>query len=254
MQVLDGEREHRRRQQAWHQQRLETGCREDRRGVGAKSRRAVPAVVADDDRLAAAALVGEPRSQAGRGAADHGAVHPVRAGAQRAAQARRAERQRPAEPVCQLGVVPGCEQGAQFPDGCRVDLVVDPGEHGGVRAAHARAATSSMPKPGEVKPPPTNPSDARGSASAMSSGVLLGVVERFVAQRSCLVQGPGPPGVRRDAPDDRETKVRRAQAGVDEPRAVVRRTTTSTGTAGRVGAAANVPMRTHATRMPYRST
>jgi len=132
----------------------------------------VPPVVADDDGFAGVTLRDQPSGDAGGGPADDRAVHAIRPGAQRTAQAGRAERQRPAEPVGQFRLVTAGEQVEQFVRRRRIDLVVDPGLHlrAQVIGDHDRPATSSMPKPGVVKPPPTKPFDASdwpaGTASA----------------------------------------------------------------------------------------
>ena len=128
--VLHGEGEHRRGQHPRQEVGREPGGGEDRGRVAGEVERAVPGVEADDDRRAGLAVRGQPGGQPGGGAAHDGAVHPVRAGPQRPAQARGAEGERGGEPVGQLGVVAGVEQGLQLGRGGRVDLVGDPGPHG----------------------------------------------------------------------------------------------------------------------------
>ena len=77
--------------------------------ASANSSRAVPGVAADDHAARARRLrlaAGQPAGQRRGGAAHHRAVHPVRPGADRAAQPRGAELQPAAEPVGQLRRAP----------------------------------------------------------------------------------------------------------------------------------------------------
>ncbi len=225
-QVPHRERQHRRRQRRRQHRGLEAGGGEHRGRVVRELLRAVPRVVADDDARARRVPGGaQVRGQPGGGAAHDGAVHAVRAGAQRPAQARRCRRstarrtaprvrgrrRRRATPAAR--VRRRRRRRRRSRRARRSRRVTSP-------PRHHRVATSSMPKPGEVKPPPTNPSDGSGAAASSAVGVGLGVVARLVAERPPGGQVPGAAGVGRDAPHDREAERRRAQAGVDEPRAV----------------------------------
>jgi hypothetical protein len=86
---------------------------------------AVPRVASDHDVHRAAPVDQPSRDRRGR-RPHHGPVHPVRPGADRAAQSGRAERQPPREPVGQFRAVPAVQQGAQLRLVALVGVVVEP--------------------------------------------------------------------------------------------------------------------------------
>jgi hypothetical protein len=104
----------------------EAGGGHDLGGIPREIRRPVAGVETDHDRSAGKALVGQPRREAARCPAHDRAVHAVRAGPQRTAQARRAERQRSAEPIGELRFVPGVDQRLQLRGSGRINVVGDP--------------------------------------------------------------------------------------------------------------------------------
>ena len=105
--LADREGEEGRRQRAGHDERLEARAGHDLGGVAREDVGVVTGVEADHHGAAVAVEAGvlQVRSQAGSRAGDHDAVHPVRAGAEGAAQASRAELQRAREAVRQVGVL-----------------------------------------------------------------------------------------------------------------------------------------------------
>ena len=114
VEVPDREGQHRRRQRRRQHQHLDADRRQHRRRVAGEVHGLVPGVVADDHArrgVHAVELAEQVVGQAGRGADDDRAVHPVRTAAEPAAQARGAELEQPGEPVRQLvaGRRPGVE-------------------------------------------------------------------------------------------------------------------------------------------------
>jgi hypothetical protein len=109
--------EQRRRQRTGEEQRGQPGAAHHLGGVLGEHVGVVPCVVPDHDGAARGRpLVAEVRRQPGRGPDHHDPVHPVRPGAERAAESRGAELERAAEPVAQLG------------DGIRRSAVLDTGD------------------------------------------------------------------------------------------------------------------------------
>ena len=101
--LADREGQQRRRQRPRHHQRPEPGAGHHLGGVAGEDVGVVAGVVPDHDgRAGRGAVVLEVRRQAGGRAGHDDAVHPVGAGAERAAQAGGAELQRPGEPVGEL--------------------------------------------------------------------------------------------------------------------------------------------------------
>ena len=134
VQVPDREREQR-RGLLWRQQvHGDARAGQHRGGLGGERRGPVPGVAPDDHpgggrpRLVRGQPLGQRR---GRGA-DHGPVHPVRPGRDRAAQPGRAELEPPAEPVRQLRpgrLAPVRQQPAQLGLVPGIRVVGDPRLH-----------------------------------------------------------------------------------------------------------------------------
>ena len=99
--LADGVGEHRRRQRPGEQPDRDPGAGHHLGGVPGEVVAAVPGVLPDDHRAGGARVL-EVRRQARRGPAHDHPVHPVRAGRDRAAQARGAELQRAGEAVRQV--------------------------------------------------------------------------------------------------------------------------------------------------------
>ena len=167
----------------------------------ANSSRPVPGVAADAPR--------RPRRRPGRRssshpasaavvAADHRAVHPVRPGADRAAQARGAELQPPGEPVGQLGQrrLPGRL-------GCPATPAAPPARPGPARPGRRRS--SARPRVAQITAAITG--DTAGSTPA-SSAPIRSAAARPAATTSawsspCRGQPRGQVGDQRDAPAPR---------------------------------------------------
>ena len=197
---------HRRGQRPRQQPGVEAGRGEDRGRIRGEIGRSVPRVEADDDRAPGEPVLAEPCGQTPRprGAPRCGSCRSGRRAAVRAARPSRSVSgalNRSASSVVGAGV----EQRLQLGGGRRVDLVGDPGLD--LVPIHHRLATSSMPKPGEVKPPPTKASDGCGCGSGRVAGMYLGVVGGEVAERFARGERPGASGVGRDAPDAGRSRV-----------------------------------------------
>ena len=185
LQVADGEGQHGRRDRAARRQHAQPSAGQHRGGFGRERLGATTGVVADDDRAGGGVRdrgLQVPR-QAGRDPAHGGPVHPGRAGSQRPADTRGAERQRLREPRRQFVVVPGLQERAQLGPVRRVGIIrnprprrlpqpvslvarqrVSPAARRTTRAWPAAAAPrpSSAPRKGPV-PPRTPPPSCRSS-------------------------------------------------------------------------------------------
>ena len=124
--------------------------------VAGEDARVAASVVTDHDGETLAEGFAQISRQAGSGADDDGAIHPVRPRSQRAAQAVGTERQGVREGVGQgcgglivAGLVGGQQSGQLFAGG-GVGVLIDPGSHGNgveraIRAGHDFDATASRP-------------------------------------------------------------------------------------------------------------
>ena len=241
-------------------------------GVAGEHVGLVPGVVADDDR--AAAVLEQVRRQP-RGGPDHdGPVHPVRSGAEPAAQPGGAELEPSVEPVGQL-----------------LDLVARPAApraRCGCRRRGPRRPTPGRARTGRRTPVATGLRRSalgcrRAGVAGLAAGIArrepaaevghVGVVGRLVRGRGERparrtprrrpaggsrgpapgAQVPPPPGVRRDAVHDRVSQVGRAQRGVDEPAQVVRRQPGRQVPAGRPAGPGTSRSAGAADAIPYRS-
>ena len=164
--LADRERQHRRGQHPRHHQGGEASPGHHLGGVAGEVVGAVPGVEADDHPAAGVAGVAQVRREAGRGPGDHDPVHPVRAGAERPAQAGRPELQRPVEAVGQVGLLAalgGRDQRLQLgaghivgvlgcPGAGQVEQLVVGGRHGphaiGLRCRRALASSAHDRSPG----------------------------------------------------------------------------------------------------------
>jgi hypothetical protein len=148
--LADGVGEHRGGQRA-RQQGRRSRRRHDLGGVAGELVGVVARVVADHHGATAVAGVLEVGREAGRRARDHDPVHPVGAGAERAAQARRAELEGAGETVGEVGLLAALgrgEHGLELGAGLLVGVLGDPGAgllDEGVQIGHGRTLS---PPPG----------------------------------------------------------------------------------------------------------
>lgn len=135
MEVAHREREDGGGEAGWQQQGTAAGGGDDGCRVPGELLRAVARIAPDDDGEVVAHLVPQEGGEPGGRADHHGAVHPVRPGAQRAAESGGAELQEAGEAVRELGggvgVVGGGQEDLQLPARGGIRVVGDPGLDGG---------------------------------------------------------------------------------------------------------------------------
>ena len=159
----------------------------------------VPGVASHDDAglFCPGPLVPQPAGEGGGGGAHDGAVHPVRAGADRPPQAGRAEGEAAGEPVCQLscGCRPGVvEQALQLGTGAGVRVLRQPRPGGGGGVAHVsgRGVAHGSRRMTAAMSDPTGP--AARAPSAMTSSWLTaapsGPAATFVTRDSPSTSAP----------------------------------------------------------------
>src|SRR5689334_14236546 len=132
----------------------------------------MPGVVPDHDAAAGVASVGEVPAEPRGCAGDDGGVHPGRPRAQRPAQTRRAERQRPGEPLLQLLDVLRLDQRLDLGSVAVVGVRVRPGA-GGREQVGAHGAVGAS-KSGSVNSPPTRPCTGSAGSGSPYSAISAG--------------------------------------------------------------------------------